>query len=60
MYSEEIRSVDLSLATLAGEVDPASWEVIRKARMNLASLADQLEAAEQNLVVPEVDGKKDD
>lgn len=54
MFSEEIRSMDIPLATLAGEVDSASWEVIRQVRRNLSSLADQLENAEKYLEVPEV------
>ncbi len=54
MFSEEIRSMDIPLATLAGEVDSASWELIRQVRKNLSSLADQLENAEKYLEVPEV------
>lgn len=59
MFSAEVRSMDIPLATLAGEVDSASWELIRQVRKNLSSLADQLENAEKYLEIPEVKNEQD-
>ncbi len=53
MYSSEIRSIDLGLADLAGEVPPQAWEIVRSVRRNLKSLAEQLENLEKTLLVSE-------
>lgn len=53
MYSSEIRSIDLGLADLAGEVPPQAWEIVRAVRRNLKSLAEQLENLEKTLLVSE-------
>lgn len=58
MYSQKIRSVNLSLGVLADQVSSEAWETIRQARKNLSSLADQLEAFEQFTALPEQQAKE--
>lgn len=50
MLSQDLKSITIELASLAGKVDEPTWEFVRNIKSNLEALAEGVEDLEKGVV----------
>lgn len=56
MIQQKIQSVIVAINSLAGQIPPEAWEVLKNARAELSDAAEMTEALENRITVEQLTG----